>query len=129
MEYCGYSVMNVVFFDRFDPWASYQSCVEYVNDKEYCKKAVALLAEAQVRLQYDYGGKVRLRAVLPHAKHNYAMATDKGRRFIVIFIDGGAYTAVLLYERRGGDFALKTVDWITTELKALKNPHPATAEH
>jgi len=39
---------------------------------------------------------------------------------------GGRCVAMLLYERRGGnDFRLKTVDWITPETRAMKNPHPS----
>jgi hypothetical protein len=53
------------------------------------------------------------------------MATDKGRRAVVIFLDVIGATAVLYYEKSDGEFRLKFVDWITTELKTLKNPHPA----
>ncbi len=60
--------MNVVFFGEFDPWESFVACVKYTSDREYCAKAVELLAEAQVRRVYEYGGRVRLRAVLPHLK-------------------------------------------------------------
>ena len=118
--------MNVVFFDEFDAWESFVACVQYTNDREYCAKAVELLAEAQVRRVYDYGSGVRLRAVIKSHVRRLAMATDKGRRAVVIFIDAIGATAVLFYERSDGEFKLKFVDWITTELKALKNPHPAT---
>jgi hypothetical protein len=122
--------MNVVFFDDFDAWELFVSCVKYTGDREYCAKAVELLAEAQVRRVYDYGSRVRLRAVIrPHVKR-FAVATDKERRAVVIFIDAIGAIAALFYERDGGDFKLKFVDWITTELKALKNPHPAAfAQH
>jgi len=117
---------NIVFFDRFDPWASYQSCMQYVNDHEYCMTAVKLLAETRAARRFDYGDRVRFHVLLPDRRHNYVLAADEERRYIVIFIDGGPYTAVLVYERRGGGFALKTVDWIISELKALHNPHPAS---
>jgi hypothetical protein len=116
--------MNVVFFDEFDPWESLTECIRYVGDKEYCAKAVVLLAEAEVRHVYEYGSRVRFRAVLPPHIRRLAMATDKERRAVVIFLDAIGATAVLFYERQNGDFRLKFVDWITTELKALKNPHP-----
>jgi len=118
--------MNVVFFDEFDAWESFVACVQYTNDKEYCAKAVELLAETQVQRVYDYGRRARLRAVILSHIRRLAMATDKGRRAVVIFIDAIGATAVLFYERSDGEFKLKFVDWITTELKALKNPHPAT---
>ncbi len=115
--------MNVVFFDEFDAWGSFMLCLQYVGDKDYCKKAVELLAEAQTRRVFTYGGRMRFHAVLPYIRRS-AMATDKERRAVVIFLDIIGTTAVLFYERSGGDFRLKFVDWITTELKALKNPHP-----
>jgi len=118
--------MNVVFFDRFNAWESFATCVQYTNDKEYCAKAVELLAEAEVRRTYTYGGgRVRFHLLLPQHVRRTAMAVDKGRRAVVIFLDVGDATAVLFYERAGDDFRLRFVDWITTELKALKNPHPA----
>ncbi len=116
--------MNVAFFDEFDPWETFATCVEHTGDREYCARAVELLAEAEVRREYEYGGRVRLRAVLPTHIRRLAMATDKERRVVVIFLNVINTTAVLFYERSGGDFRLKFVDWITTELKALKNPHP-----
>ncbi len=116
--------MNVLFFDEFDAWESFMSCLQYVGDKDYCKKAVELLAEAQTRRVFTYGGKVRFHVVLPSYIQRFAMATDKERRAVVIFLDVIGATAVLFYERSGGDFRLKFVDWITTELKALRNPHP-----
>ena len=117
--------MNVVFFDEFDAWESFVACVQYTNDKEYCAKAVELLAETQLRRVYDYGRKVQLRAVILSHVRRFAMATDKERRAVVIFIDAVGATAVLFYERVGDSFKLKFVDWITTESKALKNTHPA----
>jgi hypothetical protein len=118
--------MNVVFFDEFDAWESFVSCVKYIGDREYCAKTVELLAEAQVRRVYDYGSRVRLRATILSHVRRLATATDKERRAVVIFIDAIGATAVLFYERSGSEFKLKFVDWITAELKALKNPHPAT---
>ena len=121
--------MNIVFFDEFDMLRSFATCMEYLSDREYCAKAVELLAEAQVRRVYDYGSKVRLRAVIkPHVRR-FAMATDKERRAVVIFIDVIGATAVLFYERNDGEFKLKFVDWITTELKTLQNLHPAAFTH
>ena len=35
---------------------------------------------------------------------------------------------MLLYERHGDDFRLKTIDWITPETKAMKNPHPSDSK-
>jgi len=117
--------MNVVFFDEFNAWESFATCVKYTGDREYCKKAVELLAETQTRRVYEYSDKVRFFVFLPQHVRRTAMAVDKGGRAVVIFIDIGDATAVLFYERVGDDFRLRFVDWITTELKALKNPHPA----
>ena len=118
--------MNVAFFDEFNAWESFAACVQYTNDREYCAKAVELLAEAEVRRTYTYGSdRVRFHVLLPPRIKRFAMATDRGRRAVVIFIDIGNATAVLFFERSDGEFKLKFVDWITTELKALKNPHPA----
>jgi hypothetical protein len=114
--------MSVVFFDEFDAWESFASCVKYTGDKEYCAKAVELLVEVQTRRVYDYGSRVRLRAFLPQHVRRFAMATDKERRAAVIFIDVIGATAVLFYERNDSEFKLKFVDWITTELKTLRNP-------
>ena len=119
--------MNVAFFDGFDPWESFVACVRYTSDKEYCTKAVELFAEVQAEREFQYGRKILLKAVLPAHVRRFAMAIDKGRRYVVIFIDAVASTAALFYERdSGGGFQLKFVDWITAELKALKNPHPLT---
>jgi len=118
--------MNVELFGEFDPWESFVACVFYTGDKEYCAKAVELLAEASTRRIYTYGGKVRFYAILPQHIRRLAMATDKERRAVVIFLDAIGATAVLYYEKSGGEFKLKFVDWITAELKALKNPHPLT---
>ena len=117
--------MNVVFFDEFNAWESFAACVKHIGDREYCKKAVELLAETQTRRVYEYGDKVRFHVLLPQHVRRTAMAVDKGGRAVVIFLDVGDATAVLFYERVGDDFRLRFVDWITTELKALKNPHPA----
>jgi hypothetical protein len=116
--------MNIEVFDEFDAWRSFTSCVEYLKDREYCKKAVELLAEVYAKREYTYGDKVRFHAILPHSQRRLAMALDKERRAVVIFVDFGVSTAVLFYERHSGGFHLKFVDWITTETKALKNPHP-----
>jgi hypothetical protein len=116
--------MNIVFFDEFDAWESFVACIKHVGDREYCAKAVELLAETQVRRAYDYGRRVRLRAVILSHVRRLAMATDKERRAVVIFIDAIGATAVLFYEKDGGKFKLKFVDWITAELKTLRNPHP-----
>jgi hypothetical protein len=116
---------DVVVFDEFDLWESFTACVKYTGDSEYCAKAVELLAETQVRREFDYGAKVRFRVNIQSHIRRLAMATDKSRRAVVIFLDVIGATAVLFYERQNGDFKLKFVDWITTEIKALKNPHPA----
>jgi len=118
--------MNVAFFDGFDPWESFVACVRYTGDREYCMKAVELLDEATTRQMYAYGNKVRFYVILPQHVRRLAMATDKERRAVVIFLDVIGATAVLYYERSGDEFKLKFVDWITTELKSLKNPHPLT---
>lgn len=116
--------MSIVFFDVFDPWESYQSCVQYIGSKDYCKKAVELLIEVQERRLFTYGDKVRFHVILPsHIDiRRFAIATDKNQRAVVIFLDLNASTVVLFYE----NFQLKFVDWITTETKALKNPHPTS---
>lgn len=118
--------MNVVFFDEFDAWESFVSCVQYVGDREYCAKAVELLADVATRRMYTYGGRVRFHVILPQHIRRLAMATDKGRRAVVIFLDVVGAVAVLYYEKSGDEFKLKFVDWITTELKTLKNPHPTS---
>jgi hypothetical protein len=132
---------DVVVFDGFDAWEFYQQCVARMGDREYCKKMAKLLIEVETERSYVYGEKVRLRAVLPqHIKH-FAVTTDKERRYVMIFLDfairvpggeprpaaaGGRYVAMLLYERRGDGFRLKTIDWMTPETRAMKNPHPST---
>jgi len=120
--------MNVVFFDEFNAWESFAACVKYTGDREYCRKAVELLVETQTRRVYEYGDKARFFVFLPQHVHvrRTAMAVDKGGRVAVIFIDIGDATAVLFYERVGDGFKLKFIDWITTELKALNNPHPSS---
>jgi hypothetical protein len=116
---------GVVVFEEFDPYESFAACVKHVNDGEYCKKAVELMAEAQVGREYTYGGRARLHAAIPPyvIYRRLAMAADKERRAVVLFLDGRTFTLVLLYERRNGDFELKFADWITSEIKALMNPH------
>jgi hypothetical protein len=129
---------DVVVFDEFDAWEFYQRCIARLGDREYCKKAAKLLIEVEAGRSYVYGEKVQLHAILPpHIKH-FAVTTDKERRYVMIFLDiatvpggeppaaGGRYVVMLLYERRGdGHFQLKTVDWITPETRAMKNPHPS----
>jgi hypothetical protein len=120
--------MRIAVFDEFDAWGSFKECVEYAGgDKQYCRKAVELLAEAQAREEFVYGNKPRFRIILPmHMRRRYAMATDKNRRAVVIFIDAGASLLVLFYEDNNGEFKLKFSDWITPEVEALKNPHPTS---
>jgi hypothetical protein len=117
--------MNVSIRDAFDPWELFKSCVEHTGDKGYCRKAVNLLVETQARQVYTYGDRVRFHAVLPtHMIRRFAIAFDRSRRAAVVFLDIGCCSVALYYERVGDDFRLKFVDWITTELKALKNPPP-----
>jgi len=131
---------DVDVIDGFDAWEFYQKCTAQIGDREYCKKTAKLLINVEAERTYAYGKKVRLRAVLPqHIKH-FAVTTDKERRYVMIFLDiatvpkgeprpdaaGGRCVAMLLYERRGdGHFQLKTIDWITPETRAMKNPHPS----
>lgn len=130
---------DVVVFDGFDAWEFYQQCTIRIGDREYCKKTAKLLIKVEAERTYVYGKKVRLHAVLPqHIKH-FAVTTDKERRYVMIFLDiatvpegeprpdaaGGRYVAMLLYERHGDDFQLKTIDWITPETRAMENPHPS----
>ena len=117
--------MKVEFFDYFDMGALYKSCVAHTGDKEYCGRVVDLLAESAVRREFVYGHKVQLRAVLPsYGYRQFAVVTDKERRAAVIFMRSETHVVVLFYEKSDGEFRLKFVDWITTELKSLKNPHP-----
>jgi hypothetical protein len=37
----------------------------------------------------------------------------------------GSRVVALFYERCGDGFCLKTVDWITPEIRAMRNPHPS----
>ena len=114
----------MVFFD--DTREAFETCVKYTGDREYCAKVVELLTEVQTRRVFDYGGRVRFRAFLPQHARRYAVVINKRGRVAAIFIGVIGAAAMLFYEIVGDEFKLKFVDWITTELKALKNPHPAT---
>jgi hypothetical protein len=121
--------MNIVVFDEFDAWGSFTTCVGYTGDREYCRKAFELLAETQATEEFVYGNRSRFRLILPmYVRRHYAMAIDKSRRAVIVFVSFGKGVVALFYEKTGDshDFQLKFADWITTETKALKNPHPTS---
>jgi hypothetical protein len=133
----------VVVFDEFDAWEFYQQCIKYVEDREYCKEAAKLALAVQPGQSCAYGKKAQLHVVLPDYRR-LAVAIDKERRFVVIYLDvvirveldapeggqrpnavGGRYVIELLYEKHSDGFRLKLVDWITPEVRAMRNPHPS----
>jgi hypothetical protein len=118
---------DLIVFDEFDPWEAFEECIGRVGDRDYCKKAVMLLTEAQLRQVFAYGGRVRLYTILPPKTYErLAIYVDrKHRRVFGIFLDGKTYIISLFYERRNGDFQLKVVDLATREIRAMKNPHPS----
>jgi hypothetical protein len=130
----------VAVFDEFDAWEFYQLCVERVGDREYCKEVAKLVLEVQAGQSYTYGEKAQFHVVLPDYKR-LAVAVDGERRFVVIYLDiavhakldapkprlnvaNNSRVVALIYERHGDGFRLKSVDWITPEIRAMRNPHP-----
>ncbi len=131
----------VIVFDEFDAWEFYQHCIKRVEDREYCKEAAKLVLEVQAGQSCTYGEKMWLRVVLPDYKR-LAVVIDKERRFVVIYLDIAVHAepvsedrprlavndsrvVALFYERCGSGFCLKTVDWMTPEIRAMGNPHPS----
>jgi hypothetical protein len=130
----------VAVFDEFDAWEFYQLCVKRVEDRTYCKEVAKLVLDVQAERPYAYG---RFHAVLPNYKR-IAVYVDGERRSVVVYLDvviraeldvpkggqppdavGGRYVVALLYEKHDDGFRLKLVDWITPEVRAMKNPHPS----
>ncbi len=119
------AMSDVVVFDEFDAWEFYQLCIRSVEDREYCKEVAKLALEVQVG-QCAYCEEPQLRAVLQNYRR-FAVVIDRGRRFAIIYLDvavqpdvpegelrpDGSRIVELLYERHGGGFRLKSVDWIT----------------
>jgi hypothetical protein len=129
----------IAVFDEFDAWEFYQLCVERIGDRAYCKEVAKLVLDVQAGRPYAYG---RFHVVLPNYRR-IAVAVDGERRSVVVYLDvvirveldvpegeqqpdvvGGRYVVVLIYEKHGS-FRLKSVDWITPEVRAMKNPHPS----
>ncbi len=130
---------SVVVFDEFDAWEFYQLCIRHVEDREYCKEAAKLILEVQTGQPYAYGKKAQV--VLPNYKR-LAATIDRERRFVVIFLDiavrpkpvpegrprlavNDSRVVALIYERHGNGFRLKTVDWMTPEIRAMEDLHPS----
>ncbi|MFZ8840132.1 MAG: hypothetical protein ACO2PM_14725 [Pyrobaculum sp.] len=130
----------IAVFDEFDAWEFLQICA-YRTDKQYCKEVAKLVLEMLAERRLSYGEKVRLHVAVPEYRR-IAVAVYGERRSVAVFLhvavqaahdvpEGalrprGVHMLALFYERGGsGGFSLKTADWNTPEIRAMKNLHPS----
>jgi len=111
-------------FDDRDVEFAYKFCLSHLGDRGYCAKVVELLRDVEIMRVFTWGGKPRFQLVLPQVEHTVAVAFDRDRNYIFIFLRHATYVAILVYKRDGDGFVLSHAGVDALEVKALINGPP-----
>jgi hypothetical protein len=112
-------------FNDVDIETAYKFCMSSLGDRGYCAKVVELLREVEVRRVFTWGNKPRFSLSLPPVEHAVAVAFDRDRNYIFIFLKRThlryMYVVALIYKRDGNDFVLSQTGVDNLEVRALLN--------
>ncbi|CAG25656.1 hypothetical protein PyrSV_gp37 [Pyrobaculum spherical virus] len=104
----------------------YRSCMEAVNDAEYCAKVIDVVIDSAKRV-YSYVPEGRTKPKIyvllaPDVDYVAGVLVDKDKKSVIILLRAPRHAVSLLYERnKDGWFTLKSATVSNNELAALMN--------